>query len=75
LTPRLLPALPYPCCFATIVRDRLFEPGVLESLLGRDALLGIVLEDAAEEIDELLVEGITCRDNLLWLGQRDVCDV
>jgi hypothetical protein len=48
---------------------------VLESLLGRDALLGIVLEDAAEEIDELLVEGITCRDNLLWLGQRDVCDV
>lgn len=46
---------------------------MLQSLLGGDTLLGIVLEDAAEKINELLVEGVTCRDDLLLLGQQDVC--
>lgn len=48
--------MPDPRSFRTIICDGLFEPRVLESLLGRDALFGIVLEDVAEQVNKLLVK-------------------
>lgn len=65
LTPGLFPGLPYASCFGAVIRDGLFEPSVFERLLGCDALFGIVLEDAAEKVGELLVEGVVSRDHLL----------
>ncbi len=65
LTPRLFPRLPDACGFGAVVGDAFFEPGVLEGLFGGDALLGVVLEDASEEVDELFVEAGGCRDDFL----------
>lgn len=41
------------------------EPGVTESFLGGNALLGVVDEDPTKKVEELLVEGIVRRDDLL----------
>ncbi len=42
--------------FCAVIGDRFLEPRVLEGLLGGDARLGVVLEDAAQKVDELFVE-------------------
>lgn len=39
-----------------VVHERLLEPRVLERFFGGDAFLGVVDEDAAEEVEELAVE-------------------
>lgn len=67
LTPGLFPCLPYASCFGAVIGDGLFEPSVFEGLFGGDALFGIVLEDVVEKVDELLVEGASCRDHLLGI--------
>lgn len=43
-------------CLRAIVNDRFFEPRVLESLLGSDAVLRIVHEYPLEEVEELSVK-------------------
>lgn len=35
-----------PVCFRAVIDKALLEPGVLQGLFGRDALLGIVDKDA-----------------------------
>ena len=42
--------------FCAVVHERLLEPRVLQSLLGRYALLGVVHEYSPQEIEELFVE-------------------
>ena len=67
LFPRSVPLHPDPRSFGAIVRDCLLEPRMLESLFGRKTLLRIIDEDAAEKIEELLVEGCSRRNDLLKL--------
>lgn len=38
---------------------------MLESLLRRETLLGVVHEDTPEQVEELLVERRSCRNDLL----------
>ena len=57
LSPRLLFSLqPDFVRLGAIIHERFFEPRVLESLLGRDALLGVVHKYPSKEVKELLVE-------------------
>ena len=64
---RLLPfpLHPDPCSLRAIVDGRLLEPWMLQRLLGRDSLSGIIEEDTAQEIQELAVEPSRSRDNVL----------
>lgn len=48
-----------------VVDEALFEPGVLEGVLGRDALFGVVDEDFLQQVEELLVEGCIRGDDFL----------
>ncbi len=50
----------------------LAEPGVLERLLGRDALRGVVDKDLLEEVQELRQEVGRRGDDVLELGQLQV---
>lgn len=70
--PRRLPTptlqlLTDPESFGTIVDKGLFEPGMLQSLLGRDTLLGIVNKDSLQEVQEQPVEGSIGRDEFLQI--------
>ena len=56
LFPRSVPLHLDPRGFSAIIRNRLLEPLMLERLLGGETLLRIVDEDAAEKVEELLVE-------------------
>lgn len=55
-----------------VIHDRFPEPGVFEGVFGRDAFGGVVQEDAAEEVEELLVEGIGAGDDLLDGSKLDI---
>lgn len=57
--------LSYPRSLGAVVLQCLPEPGVLECFLGLDAFLGVVDENAAEEIEELLVEFVVWCDCFL----------
>lgn len=46
-----------PIRFRAIIDEALLEPGVLQGLLGCDALLGVVDKDALEQVEEVAVEG------------------
>ena len=63
--PLLLPLAPDARGLGPVVDEALFEPGVLESVLGRDALLGVVDEDFLEQVEELFVEGCVGWDDFL----------
>lgn len=57
LSPRLLFSLQSNLVrFCAVVHERLLEPRVLERLLGRNTLLGIVHEYSPQQVEELLVE-------------------
>lgn len=45
-----------------------FEPGVLEGLLGGDAVARVVDEDAAEEVEEVGAELVIAGDDVLVRG-------
>ena len=65
LFPCPVPLHPDSCGFSTIIGNRLLEPLMLEGLLGGKTLLGIVDEDTAEKIEELLIECCSRGDDLL----------
>lgn len=45
-----------PVGFGSVVHEGFFEPRMLQSLLGRDSLLGVVHKDPSEQVEELPVE-------------------
>lgn len=51
--------------FGSVVHEGFFEPRMLQSLLGRDSLLGVVHEDPSEQVEELPVEVGVARDGFL----------
>lgn len=51
-----------------VVYDRFFEPGVFEGLFCGDAQFWVVDEDAAEEVEEVFVEGCCGGDEVLGGG-------
>lgn len=51
--------------FGAVVHQRFLKPGMLQRLLCRDARLRIVNEDALQQIQEELVELVTCGNELL----------
>src|SRR5699024_5444515 len=63
--PRLPRALGDPHSLGAVVVLGLLEPGMLQGLFGGDALLGVVDEDLAQEVEELIVESGGCGDEIL----------
>ena len=64
--PQLLFSLqPYLVRFRAVVHERLLEPRVLQRVLGRDALFGVVYEDPLQQIEELPIELGVGRDRFL----------
>lgn len=61
----LLPLHADPCGFGAVVDHALLEPRVLQRLLGRDALFGVVDENLFEKVQELLVEHRRWRNDFL----------
>lgn len=53
---------------AVVGGGNFFEPGVLEGLLGGDAVVGVVDEDAVEEVEEVGAELVVAGDNVLVGG-------
>lgn len=58
-------SLANPVRFRAVIDEALLEPGVLQGLLGCDALLGVVDKDALEQVEEVAVEGGIGGDKLL----------
>ena len=58
-------------CLSAIVDQALFEPRMLQRLLSRDALLGIVDENLPEQIEELFVEGGIGWYEFLWRVSKE----
>lgn len=54
--------------FSPIVDERFLEPRMLQGLLGRDPLLGVVDKDLLEEVQEETIELGVGRDELLQRG-------
>ena len=60
------------CRFGALVLHRLPEPRVFEGFQGGNPSVGVVDEDLLQQIEELLVEGRICRDDVLQrVGQSD----
>ena len=65
LFPGSVPLHSDPRGLSAIVRNRLLEPLMLEGLLGGKTLLGIIDKDAAEKVEELLIECCSRGNDLL----------
>jgi hypothetical protein len=57
--------LPYSNGFRAVVDQSLFEPRMLQSLLGGYALLGIVHKNLPKQVEKLLVEAGARKDEVL----------
>lgn len=64
-TPLAMQSHADPVGFRTVVDETLLEPGMLQGLLRREALLGIVDKDPLQQVQELAVEGGVDRDEFL----------
>ncbi len=66
--PGHLPLPSNPCGFSAIVDQGFQKPWVLQRVFGRDPRARIVYEDSPQQVEKLLIEGVSRRDNVLSQG-------